>query len=190
MLYPSRRLAIVVSITVGVALLAIAGSGVFFQTGVQWFESCWEKSNSAGPLDRDPKPKSASQSIAWAQCGIKAANVFNDIGFVVSPSNVDEANADEVRLWKACPNPWEHIPVKGVYASVVAEIEKMGGPQLVDYFLPADHLIRRAWLSRWPSCSSERKRQGYPKISASGWKGECVPCKGKPVSKMPGMMVP
>lgn len=59
-------------------------------------------------------------------------------------------------------------------------IVDIGGPTLIDKFTPPDAMIERAFLSRWPNCSSVAKANGFPKIVLLGGKWEfqspCKPC--------------
>lgn len=155
--------------------------GAFGQTGPDYFESCWAlkaetiKEGFAGKA----KPKSPQQAISWAACEPTTRRSVYGTGIIFVGNPKD---ADEVALEKVCPSSYRQLPIGGAYMLTVELLEAAGGPKLIDRFLPADFMIRRVWSAKWPSCSAERERQGYPKIvekpgGSFGWEWPCVKCK-------------
>ncbi|MFM0513623.1 hypothetical protein [Paraburkholderia sp. RL17-373-BIF-A] len=61
-------------------------------------------------------------------------------------------------------------------------LQKDGGPQWLDKFMPPDQMIVRTFNKRWPNCSAVRAANGFPKIvqkpdDTFGWSGPCKPCE-------------
>jgi hypothetical protein len=172
---------------VALILIAAAGAaaagylGAFGQTGPDYFESCWTlkaetiKEGFAGK----PKPKSPQQAISWAACEPTTLRSVYEAGIIFVG---DPKDADEATLEKVCPSSYRQIPIGGAYMLTVELLEAAGGPNFTDRFLPAGVMVGRVWSKKWPRCSSERERQGYPKIvekspSSFGWERPCPKCK-------------
>ncbi|WP_146014379.1 hypothetical protein [Paraburkholderia rhynchosiae] len=62
-------------------------------------------------------------------------------------------------------------------------IQKDGGPQWFDKFLPPDRMIVRTFNKRWPTCATTRAASGFPKLVQKGdswdWAGPCKPCEAE-----------
>ena len=162
-------------IAAGVAYAA--HSGWFYQTGQQWFDSCWSSINSKGPAS------SATEAIAWAQCEPQTKNALFDAGYIFS-GNPEYAVTPELQAAiKACPSNFTDIPMAGVQIMAVDMIQKDGGPQWVDKFLPPSWMIVRTFDKRWPTCAVTRAANGFPKIIQKGdswvWAEPCKPCEAE-----------
>lgn len=165
------------------AAAALAYSGVFYDTGQQYDETCWAKKAKANekPLDlEEPKASSPSQAIMWAKCEVETQRAVYRGGLIFA-GRADDSDREAVALVKACPSSWSDVPMGGAYYLTVDLIEQQGGPRLADRFLPARRMIERVWKTRWPRCDSERRRQGYPQIVESSqgnfqWARSCPKC--------------
>jgi hypothetical protein len=159
-------LGLIVAVTVAWATYA----GLFFQTGQQWFESCWTAQNSKR------SPTTATESVAWKQCEPVAEGSAYKAGFVFVGTS--QITTPMQAVARACPSLWADVPIGGLHLLVVDIVEKAGGPDLVDRFIPPDRMIEEAFLSRWPNCPTVRAASGFPKIVKKGdrWDFE-VPCK-------------
>ncbi len=167
---------------VGVVAAAVAGySGLFGQTGADYFQSCWELSAETGKKGFAGKvePKSPQQAIDWAQCEpISQRGVYRTgIIFVGNATH-----ADEIALEKECPSSYKQVPIGGSYMLTISLLEAAGGPKFYDRFLPAEIMVGRVWKDKWPTCSTARERQGYPRIvekspGVFGWERPCARCK-------------
>src|SRR5262249_29948001 len=104
----------------------------------------------------------------WKRCEPTTLRALYEIGFVfagrIYQASRYPSDSDEAELAKACPSSWTEIPIEGTYILSLELVEEKGGVRLLDNFMPADGLIQRAWLSRWPRCGAERQRLGYPKL--------------------------
>jgi hypothetical protein len=61
-------------------------------------------------------------------------------------------------------------------------VAREGGVSGIDGVLPASWTLSHWATKRWPKCSAERERQGYPKIiekndGTFGWEKPCAKCK-------------
>ncbi|MFM0513622.1 hypothetical protein [Paraburkholderia sp. RL17-373-BIF-A] len=95
-----------------VIVLAIAvwglNAGWFYQTGQQWFDTCWQSINSKNP------PATSAESTAWEQCGPRIQKALYDAGYVFG-GNPEYAVTPELKaVDAACPNSFTEIPMSGV----------------------------------------------------------------------------
>ena len=172
------RLILVVAV---VAVLWAARAGVFYPTGSEWFEACWEKRSAITRAFVEPKAASAAQSLAWARCEPIALEGTYSAGLLFAGAFTplwakNDADTEALELAKACPGD----SIAEWYVIVVARAERRGGPSVFDQFLPATYFVRRVVREAWPDCSKVRERWGYPRVvsKGSGWAMEdpCVPC--------------
>lgn len=149
-----------------------AQTGVFYQTGQQWFDSCWARSN----LKRDPT--TPQEAIAWKQCEPVTETAVYEAGFIFGGDPQKEITPAARAIIAACPSNWSDIPIGGAFRLAVGLIEKQGGPRFVDRFIPPESLVTNAFKSQWPGCPNARVANGYPKIvrKSETWDFE-VPCK-------------
>lgn len=158
---------------------ALAYSGVFYDTGQQYYEACWAKKAATKTFVEEPQASNPSQSIMWKKCEIETERAVYRAGLIFA-SHAEE-DAEMLALEKACPSSWSDLPMAGAYYLTIDLVEQRGGPQLVDRFIPARLMIQRVWKARWPRCDTERRRQRYPKIveDAAGnfqWAKPCPKC--------------
>lgn len=166
-----------IAIALAVAVAWMAHAGVFYQTGTQWFQSCWiAKHEKRSPVNPD-------ESIAWAKCEPTTRRVVFSAGFVPS-GNPEYAVVPELKaIGNACPSNYSDIPIFGMNYLAVDIIEKSGGPTVLDSFIPPDAMIKTAFTSKWPHCQSVAKANGFPKAVQRGeaWEFEspCIPCEAE-----------
>ena len=167
-----RLFAFIAAIAIGWMVYA----GVFFQTGSQWFQSCWIEQNETR------KPVTPEESIAWSKCESVTKRAIFSSGFVPS-GNPEYATTPETKaLTDVCPSNYSDIAADGSMKHLaVPLVEKIGGPTLIDKFTPPDAMIERAFKSKWPNCQAVVKANGFPKIILRGgeWEFEspCKPCE-------------
>lgn len=147
-------------------------AGVFYQTGQQWFESCWTKTNQ----QRDPA--TPQEAVAWQQCEPLTMSAVYRAGFVFGGDPERELTPAAKAVTAACPSNWTDMPIGGIHVLAVKLIEEQGGPRFEDRFLPPGKLVTHAFMSKWPQCPAVRVANGFPKIVNHGgtWDFE-VPCK-------------
>jgi len=167
--------------------VAIVGYGVYWyytgnkasagMSGKAFYESCWEYKKKPGPLGDEPKPSNPSQAAQWNNCEpvVERGMYAQGIIFVGA-----ESGEDFDRLRKVCPHAG--FPLAGLSYWYVEDTEAAGGLSTLNAFLPATWSVENWAGKRWPNCSRERERQGYPKIieKAPGvfeWKKPCPKCK-------------
>lgn len=170
------------------AVAVLAYNGTFGTTGAQWYAGCWEKSveyRKDWMSGKEPISPDAYKALIWANCdlesqrGVYAAGmVFHQSLFVPDPSTYPEAYS----MATACPAEARDVPVAGLYLLTVKLVQENGGPSFLDRFRPAKFMLADAMTRRWPGCSKERKRQGYPRIveKAPGkfdFEKPCLPCE-------------
>jgi len=166
-----RLSVLIVAIAIGWMVYA----GAFFQTGAQWFQSCWVEQNE------ERKPATPDESIAWSQCESVAQRAVFGSGFVTSGRSEHATTPETKALANACPGSWSDVPIGGFKYLAVQFIEKTGGPMLIDKFTPPDAMIERVFKSKWPNCQATVKANNFPKIILRGetWEFEspCKPCE-------------
>lgn len=155
-----------------------ASKDYFYQTGQQWFESCWSYTKST-----DHTPKSPAEESAWQQCEPEIRRALFDAGYIFG-GNPDYAVTPELKAVEAaCPNGWSEIPMSGVNVMAIDLITRDGGPQFLDKFLPPDRMIVRTFNKRYPNCNAERAKNGFPKIVPKGddfdWSEPSKPCEAE-----------
>lgn len=151
----------------------LAYFGAFGQTGSDYFRECWAMSVAVeAQKRRDPVAATAGQAVAWASCDDATREAIFTRGFVFAGAWL---KPEDRAVYEACPTPLS-FPADAAYARTIQLVIDSGGPQLLDRFLPADHMIGRVWIDRWPRCSIEREKRGIPKIcrTAQGFFSRCT----------------
>ncbi|KVT57850.1 hypothetical protein [Burkholderia ubonensis] len=153
-------------------------AGWFYQTGQQWFDSCWASINSKNP------PATAAEATAWMQCEPQTKKALFNAGYVFG-GNPEYAVTPELKAVEAaCPSNYSDIPMSGVQVMAIDLLTRDGGPRWLDKFMPPDQMIVRAFNKRWPNCSAARAANGFPTIvqkadGTFGWSGPCKPCEAE-----------
>ena len=147
-------------------------------TGKAYYEACWKyKAGTKGFTE--PTPSTPYEAGQWKQCEPVALKAFFDSGMIFSGN---EEGADYDRLRAACPSTFNDVPMGGFFYMYVKDTEAVGGVSPIYAILPANLSIA-AWANgRWPNCSAERQRQGFPKLikkadGSYGWEAPCAKCK-------------
>ncbi len=157
--------------------LGLCYTGVFYQTGAQYYDTCWRKAHANGH-----DPDSPEQAARWSKCEATANAALFGAGFVFS-GNPEYATTPQLKaLIAACPSNYTDIPITGAWFLAVQLIEDSGAPKLEDKFGPASVPIVRVFQRKWPSCASVAAQNGFPKIvrqQDGSWAFEspCLPCK-------------
>jgi hypothetical protein len=145
-------LALSLIVAIGLVILTIgylARSGVFYVTGAQYYEACWDKW-TASKRAQPPTPANARQAALWQSCeplanrGIALAGII----FTGKP--------------EVLPCPSVSVMLGGPWYVLIQQMEKSGGPSFVDTISPAEWTLHRVATELWPRCSEERARRGLP----------------------------
>ena len=133
----------------------LAYSGVFYETGSQFYDACWERSvkaKAAGGF-KEPEAGSAKQATLWANCTPITARALDAAGFAFGYSG-ENAPKDQQTLAKYCPDAFAELPASPdyLYLTTVKTIEMAGGPSALDHLTPAEWLVERSFKARWPKC--------------------------------------
>ncbi|KRQ92549.1 hypothetical protein [Bradyrhizobium valentinum] len=150
-------------------------------TGKAYYEACWERANKKKGFD-DPAPSTPYQAGQWKQCDPVARRALFANGFIFAGMPKDEKDEDGIRLRRVCPDAWNEVPMGGIFYLYVKDTEAEGGVSGIDGVLPASWTLSHWATKRWPKCSAERERQGYPKLvekndGTFGWEKPCPKCK-------------
>lgn len=133
--------------------------GAFYETGAQYYDSCWQHARAWG-FDA----KSPEQAALWAQCEPLSENAFFQAGYELGSNDPNpehiayDPHPKGIDLW--CPNAFADVPNDNTPANdalfglVVKLIQDSGGPTLLDQFEPAHKLILRVLDARWPRCQA------------------------------------
>ena len=147
-------LAVLLLIGIGSAGVA-AYRGVFYVTGSQFYDACWERrvKEKKSEAVKEVEANNPSQAALWASCSPVVLDTKDNAGFALG-SSAPNATADEKVLASVCPDVHTEMPMllDNWYALVVEEVEKTGGPSLIDRVAPAEWLVERGARARWPRC--------------------------------------
>jgi hypothetical protein len=169
-----------------VCLAALGYGGYWYYTeyqasagmsGKTFYETCWEYKKKPGPLAPEPKPSNPYQAAQWKNCDPVVEREMYEQGLIFVGTKPGE---DEDQLRAVCPHVG--FPIAGLSYWYVEDTEAAGGLSTLSAFLPASWSVRSWAKKRWPNCSNERERQGYPKIvekapGVYGWEKPCPRCK-------------
>jgi hypothetical protein len=160
-------------------ITAVAGClcyrGTFYQTGAQFYSSCWQRMHANGREANSPR-----QAAEWATCDETAKTAVYRHGFVFA-GNPDYAVTPQLKAVRAaCPSSYGDVPVTGIWALAIRMIQDSGGTTLTDKFLPARATIVRVFTAKWPNCAMTATANGFPKLvkRKGTWEfdTECTPC--------------
>ena len=153
-------------------------SNIFYQTGQDWFETCWKVRNT-----KDLKPENASEAVKWAKCRSSAENAVYSAGFVTVGSAPAELPDKIKAVFETCPNEWFGVAdLDGLDGRALQHLERSGGPSVMDGLLPASSMISRVYRTLYPNCVEKREAAGFPKMTKKpngNWdfESDCEPCK-------------
>lgn len=143
----------------------ITTTDLFYKTGNNWYTTCWQAANS------NRTPATSSEAINWGSCSSLFDKVFIKNGlFAVSTTYTKPMQ----ELAEVCPTSQIN------YESIIFILTDTGGPSLLDWILPAEQMIGRILIERWPNCSSTSERLNFPKKHLVNgryeWVSNCTPC--------------
>ncbi len=176
-----RYLGLIALIVAAIAA-SMAYSGVFYQTGHQWYAGCWNRFQAASRQHASqPRASTSAEAVIWSKCElVAAAAAFRD-GFVFVGAPEEHENENQQELRKACPSHWTDVPVYGWYIAVLDIIESRDSLTFADHFYPASATVERVLKQRWPDCDHVRAKQGYPRVVLDHgqwiWESPCNHCK-------------
>jgi hypothetical protein len=141
----------IVLLLVGIGAGAAAYKGMFYVTGSQYYEACWErraKENKAKDHTHEAEADNPSQAVLWASCTPIMLESMDKAGFAIGSSS-PQATEDGKALANACPDRYKDMNLfpNFWYDVAVDAIEKNGGPSLIDRVAPAGWLIELARAS-------------------------------------------
>jgi hypothetical protein len=158
--------------------LGLCYAGVFYQTGAQFYDTCWKKAHANGR-----EPDTPAQAAQWSACEETADAALFNAGFVFSGNREYAVTPLLKALVAACPSNYSDIPMVGTWDLAVKLIQDTGGPTLKDRFAPASSTIVRVFKSKWPNCVTTAAQNGIPKfVKRDGrWvlSGPCLPCEAE-----------
>ncbi|MBR0850268.1 hypothetical protein JQ543_21155 [Bradyrhizobium diazoefficiens] len=138
-------------------------------TGGTWYDDCvkWVHSKkseiAALPIER---------RLAYRQCQIEAFHVWCEQEWDGDANKVEERleaqgltraqinKQFEEAVGAFCPN-FLNMPFGGPPALAAIELEKVGGPGVVERWLPAAQMLKRVFQEKFPKCSTQRKTVGF-----------------------------
>ena len=139
--------------------------GLIYQTGAQWYDSCWR--STRGGLSDKPSPATPAEAKAWSACEAQADQAFHDAGLVWTKRLFLADPVDHLPfagILKACPSIWRDQPMGGMHYKLVSLLEERGGHDLLDRFLPAEQMLVRIYEERWPDCNRAREAAKVPRM--------------------------
>jgi hypothetical protein len=171
----------VIVIAMLVALAWSVQAGWFYQTGSQWFETCWSAKSSKD------EPTTFAESFARKQCQPVADRAIYGAGFIYSGMAERAVTPELQAIQRACPSQWSDVAWAGAHFTVLKMLEDNGGPDFIDRFLPAERTVARVFLKRWPDCPRVREENGFPKIvkQPDGEWGFATPCRPCEAERLP-----
>lgn len=168
------RASVLAVVLVGAVSLAVflCNQGAFYQTGAQYYDTCWQKAHAG-----DKEANSPQQAAAWATCDDTANEAIYTAGFVFAGDDEHSITPAFRAVQNACPT----AAIDPEYA--VGLIQDSGGPRLLDHFVPASVIIRRVFRAKWPTCTSVVAANGLPGLVKRNdewiWEKPCLPCQAE-----------
>ncbi|MEB2319693.1 MAG: hypothetical protein OZ935_13670 [Pseudomonadota bacterium] len=144
------------------SLLIALPSASFGMTGKEWYEACSELEVATPEQRANASPE---RKVKYRMCQIEASRAFCDIGFegdlgdVYAEMTESQKEQFNNKIMQACPTVWS-MPGNRPHVAIVRELEKNGGPGLIEGWLPASRMLREALRRRWPSCEALKSRYG------------------------------
>lgn len=132
------------------ALLTCLPNTSFCMTGKEWYEACSELLVATPEQRKNAAPE---KKVKYRACQIEANRAWCDSNLEGDVTGLGELQKKQ--LSQACPTLWS-MPFGGPFVVIVVELEKNGGPALVEKWLPASHMLKEALRRRWPACSQAR----------------------------------
>jgi hypothetical protein len=172
-------------------LLFVAGvvavccyTGLFYQTGAQYYDVCWRKLHANGK-----EPDSPELAAKWASCESTTDEAFYGAGYIFAGNPQYAVTPQLKAVQGACPNAYTEVPIGGMWIEVVNMIEGSGGARTEDKFASAKSTVLRVLGTKWSSCPSVARQNGFPPLVKvnEDWTfaGPCIPCKAEEAAMHP-----
>lgn len=167
--------------------LTLAYFNVFYLTGYNYAELCWEATQIKSPeTPKDFKDvmEKAKFNDRTKQCELIANKAMFGRGYVTA-GNPDYAVTPELKeIQKYCPNSFNQLPIFGLHYWVVGQLGSGDNLTIFDRFLPARFFIERMIDKKWGQCPQIRSKVGIPRLIEQvdgkwAFESECIPCKAE-----------
>jgi hypothetical protein len=158
--------------------LALCYSGAFYQTGAEFYGTCWKKAHANGREADSPE-----QAAQWAACEETANAALYNAGFIYAGNPEYSVTPQLKAVEAACPSSYSDLPIGGAWILVVQMTQDAGGPTFLDRISPASSTIVRMFQAKWPNCATTAEQNGFPKVvNRNGvwvFGAPCLPCKAQ-----------
>jgi hypothetical protein len=144
--------------------------------GGDWYRECsqWLRTSSDQKKQRTPE-----KVVAQRACQIEVIRIYCNANYEGDARKVSESETTETKeqwmnhLKKFCPSHdhW-NMPFGGPPVLVIREVEKEGGPGIIETYAPASWLIERVFKRLFEGCSREREKLGLfqtPRECVEAW---------------------
>jgi hypothetical protein len=159
-------------------------TGLFYQTGAQYYDVCWKKMHANGK-----EPDSPELAAKWASCDTTTDDAFHGAGFIFAGNPIYAVSPQLKAVQRACPNGYSEVPIGGMWLEIVQMIQDSGGPSAADKFSNAKTTVLRMLNSKWPNCPSVARENGFPPMAkVNGYwvfSAPCIPCKAEEAAMQP-----
>jgi hypothetical protein len=139
--------------------------------GSTWYDNC-SKWAYSGKSEVDAAP--VEKRVAYRQCQIEAAKVWCELKWEGDATNVRDKLIEQGRTEKEigdyfyeklrpyCPLvlPLSSLVRRGPAFLAVKQLEKGGGPGILEQLMPATRMLNRAFEEQFPQCTAARKSIG------------------------------
>jgi hypothetical protein len=172
----TSRSSIIGILIAAVSFACLCYNGMFYRTGAQFYDTCWQKVHANGK-----EPNSPQQAANWSVCEDTADAALYGAHFIFAgiPDNLVTPQLKAVGA--ACPSNAYDRPIGGSWILAVKLMQDRGGPTLGDHFSSARYSIVRVFKTRWPNCGAIAAANGFPPVvkKEGDWVFEtpCIPCK-------------
>lgn len=153
-------------LSVGSALFVVMGvfhTQAYAMSGGEWYTACSELLVSSPEQIGSAPPE---KKVKYRACVIEAhrawcaLNLEGDRNRISEAWSKDKRDQIELSYSAVCPTLW-NSPIAGPFVRAVKLIERKGGPNFLERWLPANSMLKDAFLSKYPNCQAERARLGF-----------------------------
>lgn len=139
---------------IAAAAVIMSYNGVFYITGRQYYEACFQKEQASAVLAEQAKPPDPQTAILWASCEPIAAQALLDSG--LRAQDHEEGGGS----YGGCPDFYSEIWWFAFYRLVIDSTAAFGGPTFFEGYTPAGWMVQRVIRARWPNCRDKMQREG------------------------------
>jgi hypothetical protein len=171
----SKHFSVSASIAAAILLVVTLTSQSHAMSGETWYTTCNQQLRTTAEQAKTMTPE---KKVAYRACAIEAINIYCDMniegdarGIGTNASQVTKDKWAQAITDAGCPTFW-NMPLGGPYVLAVKELEKEGGPGLVESYLPAGRMLKRILQQKFKVCERERERLGLfnaPQSCVTGW---------------------